>query len=135
MGAEAQGDVIEGFLGLAYISSPLLGDCHSRSSSTRWVLASILGLAHCWNMDNYRNVYDPARLCADFVDSTWLDNFRVDVAPPTHEVAQHARYVAMAAVAVNRRNALALAVPAVWSGIERRRSLVNLIMEFVGDDA
>ena len=137
MAAEAQGDVIEGILGLAYISSPLLGDAHSRTSSTRWVLASILGLARCWNMDNYRNVYDPRRLQADFVDSTWLDNFRVDVAPPTHEVAQHAHYVAMATPKVNRRNALALVMPAVWKllGIERKRSLVNLIMEFVGDDA
>ena len=133
MAAEAQGDVIEGILGLAYISSPLLGDCHSRSSITRMVLASILGLARCWNMDNYRNVYDPRQLRADFVDSTWLDNFRVDVAPPTHEVAQHARYVAMATPKVNRRNALALVMHALWTrfGIEQKINLVNLIMEFV----
>ena len=133
MSEEAQGEVIEGILGLAYMSSPLLGDGHSRTSVTRWLLASILGLADKWNLDIYNNVYDPRRLQEDFVDSTWLDNFRVDVAPPTHEVAEHARYVAMATSKVNRRNALSLVVPKLK--IERKISLINLIVEFVGNDA
>ena len=137
MAAEARGDVIEGILGLAYISSDFLGDCHRRSNVTRWVLASILGLAHCWNLDDYRNVWDPIHLARDLVDSTRLDNFRVAVAPPSHEVAQHAHYVAKVTPKVNKRNALALVVSAVLSilGGERKRNLIIMIMEFVGDDA
>ena len=133
MSEEAQGDVIEGILGLSYMAHPLLGDGLSRSRITRWVLASILGLVRCWNMPNYRDVWDPLHLRAEFVDSTLLDNFWIDVPPPNHEAADHARYHAIDTPKINKRNAEVLVVSALLqNGLGRKRHLVNYVMEFVG---